>query len=886
MTPRRDLSKGSHRQQSHRRAGPRQSAGDSTASPGPPPLCLGACPATVDQFSTNRATIQYLYPFKVSRWEALRHGLCAFLDEGNDDLCRALSETTHLLKERFGSESSTVRSAVELIEQCLDADGARAGRRRSNASALMTMRSLATHSQRTDDDGHELAHDLAWLELSDLIDRHECNETQSLMSALCGKVNACGLPLLIPATMRPGDNRGVRGYLERRQPHVEMQLRASPLALINPEALPDVSKKLPVSTLLHGKPQIRLSAAIRLESTGFGCLRLRADVANEDGLVERAREIAFSTPGRPGVPTEGVLERKAQLAAELTSVVEQGLRGEDWKAAMDLLPDYSPYMDTGRTEERVDRLLDEVTLVQGPLLTTDLVDVENLDRGLSRGEEPELAWVTPGGERTGFLEDYFKYVVDDVLLSRLADGLLADPDIRDFLFRDERRRDGARRDSFPRNQLMSSLNKLALYGPTFSLEEHPYVSTYVGAPPSFKQDSQTPDQAAEHFRNMFERHKGELGRILTKSKWAEIDDRRDGFGSALDNVFYSDLIHMAVDIRGALCFYYTPTTAQEYLLMPELAQGHKYRQELNDTLQTQRMLWYAYATSEHLVSEDIRSISETLEVLKEHSLEERFPEVIEQFTEVVAGIDRRKVAVAEIAESPLSRKGGSSLFSRMIEKTTDAFHLEDLHRNLQSKLERLDMLGIHISGSVQEYSNLRVQEGSRAAQLTLEFLEAFVVAFYFTELVEHGMRVEVFEALVKLWPTWGMFTVATGAFMTALPLITLIRKGRSKFSFENPKWLERLEKVGVISGPAVLLAMTYGYVVLYQKDEKWLQRLDWATARQALSLPSQLWFAVAFVLIWLTLGAAWYHVMFGTPKWLRFMKHAWSDRSTKRHDRG
>jgi hypothetical protein len=116
------------------------------------------------------------------------------------------------------------------------------------------------------------------------------------------------------------------------------------------------------------------------------------------------------------------------------------------------------------------------------------------------------------------------------------------------------------------------------------------------------------------------------------------------------------------------------------------------------------------------------------------------------------------------------------------------------------------MLGIHVNENVQEYSSLLVQEGTRSTQLTLEFLEAFIIAFYATELIHlslGGREVYPFEE----W--WGFGLLAAGAFLTALPLITLIRQGRSKFALQNPRWLEQLEESGKLAGPALLLTVAY-----------------------------------------------------------------------------
>ncbi len=291
-----------------------------------------------------------------------------------------------------------------------------------------------------------------------------------------------------------------------------------------------------------------------------------------------------------------------------------------------------------------------------------------------------------------------------------------------------------------------------------------------------------------------------------KSKWAVIRSEWEPAVQALENVFYSDLVHMAVHIRSTLCLFYAPGDAREVELVPEMANVYKYLDELSDTIQWQRILWYAYATSDHLVTQDIRSISATLEVLKERSLQEEFHEVIEGLADVTRGIDHRKIALAETIEDPMSRKGGSSLFFDLIEKTNHVFHMDSLYRNLLSKVERLDMLGMHVSQNVQEYSSLLVQEGSRSAQFTLEFLEALIIGIYGAELVHLGLN-EPRPFPFENW--WIFYAITIGGFMTALPFISLIRKSRAKISVTEPKWAELADKTGVLIGPAILLTVAY-----------------------------------------------------------------------------
>lgn len=368
---------------------------------------------------------------------------------------------------------------------------------------------------------------------------------------------------------------------------------------------------------------------------------------------------------------------------------------------------------------------------------------------------------------------------------------------------------------------------------------------------------------------MVEGHRKDLTHILMKSKWAGIRSGWSKTTDSFDNLFYSDLIYMAVDIRSAICLYYAPSNAEEYAIIPELAHGYKYLDELNETLQDQRMLWYAYTSYEWLVTQDIRAIATALEDMKDDALKERFSEVIEGLTEIVNGIDRKKTALAEMMHDPMSRKGGNSLFSGLLARTSDVFQLNALYNNLTTKMERLDMLGIHVAENVQQYSSLVVQEGTRSAQFTLEFLEAFIIGFYFAELAELSLPEPVRESVWAMSQWWTFYAISLGVFLTALPFITLIRRGRSRFSFDNPAWLEFLERLGIVAGPAILMGLVF-LGIAYRPIAPGSEEFAWS--------PRTLELAVMSVVAYVSLVVTWHRLEhMGEPerRYRKWWQPAW-----------
>lgn len=760
-----------------------------------------------EQFRTNKATIQFLYPFRVDRWETFRHGITGFLNEREYDLQSSLISTQSRLESAFGADTPPIKKTKEILDKCVNGSARHPNRRRSNQSLASEIRALVRGLPATSQEEHEVGQDLLFLELSELIRDHEATAPENMMKFVSKKINDSRLPLLTPAKYHSGHSKGTRGYLERKQPYIETRLSAASLALENPNMLPDVSKKLPYDTMVPDRPGIRMSSTIRLLATGFGCVRLGVRLVNEEGLKELVNEIVFTTMELKSAAIPSPADKTAKLAQKLREAILDAVRERSMEGIDSVLQKHAASLETkDLIRNRLRTAVDQVTLINGELTADDIVDIENLDRGFSREHMPRFLWKGAKDSASSMFE-YFEHITQDVFLRELSQALLRDEDISQFISRPERRKRPERSEIILKEQLMSTIPNLSFPSLSPSIEEHPYVSTLLSAPSPFKDPASTqPGQVIEHFSATFERYKKDLARILMKSKWAVIRSEWEPTVRALENVFYSDLVHMAVHIRSTLCLFYAPGNAREVQLIPEMANVYKYLDELSDTIQWQRILWYAYATSDHLVTQDIRSISAALEVLKEKSLEEEFSEVIEGLADVTRGIDHRKIALAETIEDPLSRKGGSSLFFDLIEKTNHVFHLDSLYRNLLHKVERLDMLGMHVSQNVQEYSSLLVQEGSRSAQFTLEFLEALIIGIYGAELVHLGLS-EHRPFPFENW--WIFYAITLGGFMTALPFISLIRKGRAKIAVRDPKWAEVADKIGVLVGPAILLTIAY-----------------------------------------------------------------------------
>jgi len=756
--------------------------------------------------TTNKVSVQFTYPFRVRRWDTLRHGLTGFLNETGHELLPRLQEIQAHLDRRAGTRALAVYDAES---GRLGKPGKRELRRLRPTDSDAAVRAAigqyigqdATSANHT----FQVSSDPICFELIELLEAYDGESAERVMRFLCDQLNGGSVPLLRPAKLHLGDDRGTRGYIERRRPFVNTKIQGCDLAIMNPESLPDLASKLP---LLDGEnPAVRLTASIRLMSTGFGCVALEARLVTPEGLVEWINEIVYQADPRGACSETQAVLAKAQLTRELHPLALEALRTRDASPLVAAVSEYEEDLNTSFIVSRIASLVNGATLISDDLTTEDIVDLANLDRGCSRGGEPHFAWRDDGEVHHGHMFEYYVFVTNEVYLGRLADAISGHPALRAYMSSTERRRDRASLNERCRNEIVGGLSNLSMDQSLRALGEHPYVSTFLSAPAQLRDVNA--NRAAEQFGDALMHYQQDLVRILMKSKWAGIRHDWAATSGALDNLFYSDLIYMAVDIRSTLCVYYVPTNTAEYFLVPELTHGYKYLVELNETLQEQRILWYAYTLYDSTITQDLRSISAALDGLKEDTLNERFNEVIEGLTEVIRGIDRDKMALAETMHDPLSRKAGSSVFGKLIEKTNDAFQLSTLYSDLSDKLERLDMLGLHVAETVQQYTSLVLQEGTRSAQLTVEFLEAFIIAFYFSELVHLSYPEAAKEEIFALSHWWGFYALVLGVFLAVLPAITLIRRSRSRLAFSNPSWLDQLEGAGMLVGPAILLGLVY-----------------------------------------------------------------------------
>ena len=365
--------------------------------------------------------------------------------------------------------------------------------------------------------------------------------------------------------------------------------------------------------------------------------------------------------------------------------------------------------------------------------------------------------------------------------------------------------------------------------------QHPYVSIYI---PYYEErdKDQSVSQLKEQFKTRINRQR-ELMRMLLRTSWTHIRQDWSPLKQAIENLFYSDLLHISVHLRASLCYHFLPTSKETFTEYPGLLHSYKYREELNNIICAQRLLWYAYNLYDHKVTEDMKKHSQTFHSLMDQVKSEHFRSVIEGLKNVVTNIDDRKNELAQLMVDPQGRKGGSSMFTEILDQTAKSFGLSELHTNLNYKIERLDMIGIHIGEALHEASQIRVADGTRSTQLTLELIEAVIVGFYMSEIA-HGLK---FGG--SLWhQSWLFPLIGLTVFLTSLPWITWIRLTLSKFPTVEPPWLKRMMEFGAVVGPLILFSIAG--TVVYQNNK---------------SLPI-MWVPISlvFILLWIVLAKLWF----------------------------
>ncbi len=571
--------------------------------------------------------------------------------------------------------------------------------------------------------------------------------------------------------------KGTRSYIKRYNPFIDIVFSFDKLTIEHWTSMPNVQP------LLEGK-EILVSPTLRLYSSGCGFLRLKTSFATTDGHDLMHEHIKA---------TLGVTEEEPSVE---------------------------------KVKERIRAFDSRQTTVDSPLTPDMVIEISNLDRGQRREDLPILKWNQSDPSAKGNnLYAYFVHVINE----RLANSLKTVYQTADV-------------GGLPSQLLFDKWYVKEEQDERQDLElereqdgQHPYVSIYI---PYYEErdKDQSVSQLKEQFKTRINRQR-ELMRMLLRTSWTHIRQDWSPLKQAIENLFYSDLLHISVHLRASLCYHFLPTSKETFTEYPGLLHSYKYREELNNIICAQRLLWYAYNLYDHKVTEDMKKHSQTFHSLMDQVKSEHFRSVIEGLKNVVTNIDDRKNELAQLMVDPQGRKGGSSMFTEILDQTAKSFGLSELHTNLNYKIERLDMIGIHIGEALHEASQIRVADGTRSTQLTLELIEAVIVGFYMSEIA-HGLK---FGG--SLWhQSWLFPLIGLTVFLTSLPWITWIRLTLSKFPTVEPPWLKRMMEFGAVVGPLILFSIAG--TVVYQNNK---------------SLPI-MWVPISlvFILLWIVLAKLWF----------------------------
>ncbi|HEB12191.1 MAG TPA: hypothetical protein ENI11_00755 [Actinobacteria bacterium] len=579
--------------------------------------------------------------------------------------------------------------------------------------------------------------------------------------------------------------KGTRPYLLRRRPFLDIEFAPDSLILQNIDHMPALGQSLEDN-------KITVTPTIRLYSFGMGVLRLKINILTSTGTDSAIREIVHSADNSQATPLDdGVAGFVIQDLNELLrSPPENGFK----IGLQNCLQRVEDDVMRRCIKARIVTLAHQRISVKNSISPETIIEISTLDRGRSRNHAPMFSWRGQAGKEP--LYGYFAHIINN---------LLGEPLVKIYRQVDKEFMESSVRFDLTANSHIENLPSPALDDKWHAKEgQNPYVSIFLphyGEP----DEGMSFDDLSTMFKAQLELQKAEFSRILMRTTWARVRDDWAPIAKARENVFYSDLLHMGIHLRGAFCYYYLPTTATGFKKFPELRNSYKYREEMGRIISDQRLLWYAYNRFDDIATKQIEERSKEFKVLMRYVRDGHFPEVIEGLEKLVRKIDYLKSSLAQIMVDPQSREGGSSLFAEILDQTSLSFHLPELYRNLRHKLDRLDMLGLHVGETLHECSSLKVAEGTRSTQLTLEFLEAFIVGFYTSEIT-HYIGLQYGEGKFPLplswWPIF--YLIASGSFLTILPWLIMIRKSFSKFEIAEPRWLRRFTKIAAVVGPTIL----------------------------------------------------------------------------------
>ena len=395
--------------------------------------------------------------------------------------------------------------------------------------------------------------------------------------------------------------KGTRPYLLRRGPFLDIELAPETLTLQNIEHMPALGQSLQDNL-------ITVTPTIRLHSFGMGVLRLKTTLLPPKGMDSAIREIVHSADNSQATPLDD--DVASLLIQELNGLL-QSKPGDGFGSELqNCLRRVEDDAMRRCIRARIATLAHQRNFVKKPISTETIIGVSTLDRGQSRNHAPAFSWEGQAGKESLYF--YFAHVINNLFGEPLAQ-----------IYR--------KVDSFHTEVLPTPV----LDDKWHAKEgQYPYVSVYL---PHYAEpdERESFDDLAATFNAQLELRKAEFSRILMRTTWARVRDDWAPIAKARDNVFYSDLVHIGIHLRGAFCYYYLPTTATGFKKFPELRNSYKYREEMGRIISDQRLLWYAYNRFDDIATKQIEERSKDFKVLMRNVRDGHFPEVIEGLEKLV-----------------------------------------------------------------------------------------------------------------------------------------------------------------------------------------------------------------------------------------------------------
>lgn len=325
----------------------------------------------------DSAEVQFLYPFEISEWRNFKQLVLKVLDHAPFKKNPGRPEMLIDLENIIPSDS-VEQKELKTFHQEIEKGGVK------NTNELFELVEDKLHR----DDGSN--HDLFNVRLKKLKEKYNDSDDERFFYFLQSIISNDETKVVF----EDSEKFGTRPYLLKNVPHVFITPSSTDLIINNIDAFPNIKEKLNHNK--SNEPVIRIQTNIKLLASGFGLAKVRCCLLTKKGLDEAIEEIIFSSETKSCIDSEKIWDDKKILIKDIKSDIESAISDRDNQKNAALL----------RTNENIDKfcqkhcltshfikqnianLIQRANVLQESFSTSEIVDIQNLDRGPGWGKEP------------------------------------------------------------------------------------------------------------------------------------------------------------------------------------------------------------------------------------------------------------------------------------------------------------------------------------------------------------------------------------------------------------------------------------------------------------------------------------------------------------------